>query len=141
MKKLLASLLLVLGASGSTFAADEARPEVSRYVKAYAGHEGVKVWTVRVGPQEKNEALFQVTGIDHPWDMRIQKVKTERGERGTRYVAHVEGKRFVVMSTDGNRGEFQLPGSHAAKGRVEYDHFLSQQGNAEHFLTDYLKQQ
>ena len=140
MKKSIASLLLVLCASLSTFAADEGRPEVSRYVKAYAGQEGIKVWTLRIGALEKNEALFQVSGVDHPWDMRIQKVKTEPLERGTRYVATVEGKRFVVLSTEGNRGELHLPGANSSKGRVEYDQGLSQEGNAEHFLTDYLKQ-
>lgn len=140
MKKLLVSLLLALGSSVPAFAADQARPEISRYVKAYAGQEGIKVWTLRIGPQDKNEALFQVTGIDHPWDMRIQKVKTEQGERGTKYVATVEGRRFVVMSMEGNRGELHLPGSNPSKGRVEYDPSLSQEGNAEYFLTDYLKQ-
>jgi hypothetical protein len=140
MKKLLVSLLVALGTSLSAVAADPARPEISRYVKAYAGQEGIKVWTLRIGPVEKNESLFQVTGIDHPWDMRIQKVKTEQGERGTKYVANVEGKRFVVMSLEGNRGELHLPGTNSAKGRVDYDAGLSQEGNAEHFLTDYLKQ-
>lgn len=140
MKKLIVSLALALGACVAAVAADESRPEISRYVKAYSGQEGIKVWTLRIGPIDKNEALFQVTGIDHPWDMRIQKVKTEQGDRGTRYVAHVDGKRFVVMSMEGNRGALHLPGSNPAKGRVDYDPSLSQEGNAEHFLTDYLKQ-
>ena len=144
MKKTFMSLLLVLGSSLSAASlpamAEEARPEISRYVKAYTGMEGIKVWTLRIGPLEKNESLFQVSGVDHPWDMRIQKVKTESSARGTTYVATVDGKRFVLMSLEGNRGELHLPGSHSAKGRIEYDHALSQEGNAEHFLTDYLKQ-
>jgi len=34
----------------------------------------------------------------------------------------------------------QFPGTNASKGRVDHDPSLSQEGNAELLLTDYLKQ-
>jgi len=72
--------------------------------------------------------------------MRIQRVKTESSARGTDYVATVNGKRFVVLALEGTRGELYLPGSNDRKARVSFDKSLSDEGNAEHFLTDYLQQ-
>jgi hypothetical protein len=139
MKKALLILLAALGMTLSSFAnAAEARPEIARYVKAYAGNEGVKVWTLRIGPVEKNEAIVQIAGIDHPWDMRIQKMQTEPSSRGTNYVATVDGKRFVVLVMNESSGELYLPSTNKTV-RIGYSKSLSEEGNAEHFLTDFLE--
>lgn len=139
MNKLLIILLFLgVGASGLTNA--ESRPEIARYIKAYTGQEGIKVWTLRIGAVDKNEALVQITGIDHAWDMRIQKLKVEPSQPGNNYVATVEGKRFVVLAMKDGSGQLYLPGKGDATTSLVYSETLTEQGNAEHFLTDYLQQ-
>lgn len=140
MKKLFCIFLLLIGVGASGLASAQPRPEIARYVKAYSGQEGIKVWTLRVGAVHKNEAIVQIGGIDHAWDMRIQKLRMEPSQRGTNYVATVEGKRFVVLTMEGGWGQLYLPGSGEEKTTLIYSKTLSEQGNAEHFLTDYLKQ-
>ena len=63
MKKLLGLLLSLLCC---TAFADETRPEVSRYTRAYSGDEGIQVFVTRIGPVEKGEVLIMVSGVDHP---------------------------------------------------------------------------
>ncbi len=140
MKKLFLILLTILGICLSSFAQAQARPEIAAYVKAYKGQESVKIWTLRIGPVAKNEAIVQITGIDHPWDMRIQKMHLEPSQQGTNYVATVDGKRFVVLTMRGSSGQLYLPGSNDPKASFSYSENLSKEGNAEFFLTDYLEQ-
>ncbi|MGP1684065.1 MAG: hypothetical protein ACTS8S_17230, partial [Giesbergeria sp.] len=111
MKKSFCIIFLLLGVGGLSLASAQSRPEIGRYVKGYSGQEGVKVWTLRIGAAEKKEAIVQITGIDHAWDMRIQKMKVEASQRGNTYVATVDGKRFVVLVMEGDAGELYLPGS------------------------------
>ena len=107
-------------------------------VVAYAGEEGVKVWTLRIGERSAKEALVQVEGIDHDWDMRNQKMHVEKTSKDTRYWTTVDGKKFVALIVQGTwGGELYLPGE-AQPRPVGYSEGLSQQGNAEAFLTDYL---
>ncbi|MBK5003402.1 hypothetical protein [Pseudomonas sp. S32] len=116
----------------------EERPEVAKHVVAYLGTEGAKVWTLRIGDRAANEALVQVEGIDHDWDMRIQKMHVEKTSKDTRYWTTVDGKKFVALIVQGTwGGELYLPGE-AQPRPVGYSEGLSQQGNAEAFLTDYL---
>ncbi|MCS3473154.1 hypothetical protein M2401_006923, partial [Pseudomonas sp. JUb42] len=58
--------------------ADDARPEVADKVMAYQGEQGMKVWTLRIGARAANEALVQVEGVDHDWNLRIRKMKVEK---------------------------------------------------------------
>ncbi len=130
---LVASLTLWLGQVHA-----EQRPEVADQVVAYMGAQGAKVWTLRIGERATNEALVQVEGVDHDWNMRIQKMQVEKTSRDTRYSTIVDGKKFVVLIVQGSwGGELYLPGE-AQPMQVGYSQELSQQGNAQAFLTDYL---
>ncbi|AHD13130.1 hypothetical protein C163_05090 [Pseudomonas sp. FGI182] len=119
----------------------EERPEVADQVIAYTGTQGAKVWTLRIGERAANEALVQIEGVDHDWNMRIQKMQVEKTSRDTRYSTTVDGKKYVVLIIQGNRGgELYLPGEAQAM-QVGYSEGLSHQGNAQAFLTDYLAAQ
>ncbi|MBA6118970.1 MULTISPECIES: hypothetical protein [Pseudomonas] len=119
----------------------QARPPVADNVVAYQGQQGIKVWTLRVGERSANEALVQIEGVDHDWNMRIQKMSVEKTSKDTRYFTTVDGQRFVVLIIQGNwGGELYLPGEAQAL-MVGYSEGLSNQGNAQAFLTDYLNAQ
>ena len=114
---------------------------VAEQVVAYMGTEGVKVWTLRIGERAANEALVQIEGVDHDWDMRIQKMQVEKTTKDTRYSTTVDGKKFVVLVVQsGWGGELYLPGEPQPM-QVGYSEGLSRQGNAQAFLTDYLAKQ
>ncbi len=131
---------LILSASFIAHAADSARPEVGKYVKAYQGQENVKVWTLRIGPLSTKEVLFQIGGVDHEWDMKIFKAKIESGSNNSeKYLLKVDGKDYAALVLNGSYGELYLPGS-SKSYRVSYSKNLSEESNAEHFLTDYLAQ-
>lgn len=135
----LAGLLMLGTGLSAPLRAEAPRPEIATSVKAYAGAEGLKVWTLRIGPRTANEALVQIGGIDHDWDMKIQKMQVERVNGSDRYWTSVAGKKFVVLVLREGRGEVYLPGEADAHW-VSYDADLSGSGNAQHFLTDYLEQ-
>lgn len=116
-----------------------ARPEVGKYVKAYVSPDGVKVWTLRYGPADQHQALVQIVGADHPLDSRIVLTRVEDSERDTRYAIEHGGKPYTLLILADGRGELHLPGAQRPE-RLRYDEMLSQQGNAEHFLTDYQAQ-
>lgn len=133
---LVASLTLWIGLVHA-----EERPPVADKVVAYQGEQGVKVWTLRIGERSANEALVQIEGIDHDWNMRIQKMQVEKSSKDTRYSTTVDGKKYVVLIVQGNwGGELYLPGE-AKELSVGYSEGLSDQGNAQAFLTDYLEAQ
>ena len=139
MKKLLVLLSLsILSIASASVANAQPRPEIAKYVKGYSGQEGIKVWMLRIGPTAQNEALVQIGGVDHDWDMGIQKMKLEPGQRGTKYVTTVDGKRFVALTLESSWGEVYLPGRNNSQA-VYYSKQLSEQSNAEFFLTDFLK--
>ncbi|WP_296258778.1 MULTISPECIES: hypothetical protein [unclassified Pseudomonas] len=119
--------------------ADEARPAVADKVMAYQSEQGIKVWTLRIGERSAHQALVQVEGIDHDWNMHIQKMNVEQNARDTRYSTEVDGKKFVVLILQNSWGELYLPGDNQERA-VVYSENLSSQGNAQAFLTDYLEQ-
>jgi len=136
MALLVASLTLWMGLAHA-----EERPAVADNVVAYQGTQGVKVWTLRIGDRSANEALVQIEGVDHDWNMRIQKMKVEKTSKDTRYSTTVDGQKFVVLIVQGTwGGELYLPGE-AQEMTVGYSEGLSNQGNAQAFLTDYLNAQ
>lgn len=135
---LLAVTLLIHSAVAGA-AEETKRPEVAKYVKAYSGQEGLKIWTTRVGPLENNEMLFQFSGIDHPWDMKIVKTKIETSHDRDKYVTEVNGAPYVIFIKEGGHGTLYLPNTNKNYSAY-YDEELSKSGNAEHFLTDYLNQ-
>lgn len=125
-------------ALGTGLAQADERPPVADKLAAYVGQQGVKVWTLRIGERSEHQALVQVEDVDHDWNLRIQKMAVEKTARDTRYTTTVDGQKFVVLVLQEGWGELYLPGE-AAPVRVRYDENLSSQGDAQAFLTDYLK--
>jgi hypothetical protein len=137
--KALACTLLLAACSPVGLTQAEERPPVADKAVAYRGDNGVKVWTLRIGERSANQALVQVEGIDHDWNMQIRKMNVEKSNRDTRYVTEVDGKRFVAFHVQDGYGEVYLPGEAQAL-RVFSDNSLAEHGNAQYFLTDYLNQ-
>lgn len=138
LKSLVCTLLLATGPFGA-HAVGEERPQVADKVVAYQGQEGVKVWTLRIGERSARQALVQVEGVDHDWDLNIRRMNVEKSDKDTRYITEVDGKRFVALIVQSGYGELYLPGE-AQPLRVYSDTALAEQGNAQYFLTDYLNQ-
>ncbi|MHA6575451.1 hypothetical protein [Pseudomonas yamanorum] len=115
------------------------RPSIDDKVQAYSSNDGTQVWTLRVGERSARQALVQVSGIDHDWDKRIQKMNVEKTSKDVRYATQVNGEPYVVLILNNGAGELYLPGE-LSPMRVSYDSKLSETGNAEYFLTDYLEQ-
>ncbi|MHA7849016.1 hypothetical protein [Serratia sp. D1N4] len=138
-KCILLTLLCVMSATG--FSAEPARPEVAERVKAWEGSQGIQVWTLRYGQRSEQKALVQVTNADHEWDKKIQLMDVEsKGDR-TDYSVSVNGKKFVALViSNGNSGELYLPGENAIHP-ISYSKSLSDEGDAQYFLTDFLKQE
>jgi len=128
--------VMILALLGMQAQADE-RPAVADKVVAYAAEQGIKVWTLRIGERSEHKALVQIEGVDHDWDMRIQKMDVAKTSKDTCYSTEVDGQKFVTLLVQGNWGELYLPGE-AQPLHVRYDQYLSEQGNAQAFLTDYL---
>lgn len=108
-----------------------------------AGTRSHSARVLRVGPLANKEALVQINGIDHPWDGQIHRLKIEPMQNGMKYVSVSGGKRFDVLQRSESAGapafELAVPG---LPGRTElvYDRELSAEGNAQHFLSQYLEQ-
>ncbi len=121
--------------------ADATRPEIAKYVKGYEGQEGVQVWTLRIGPKEANESLVQIANVDNALDKKIIRCKMEPASGGaTSYKTEIDGKSWELLRVKDGSGELYLPGESSSTW-VAYSQSLSQEGNAEHFLTDYLEQE
>ncbi len=135
MHRYLAPVMFALCLNSAASAAP--RPEVSPYLRAYSGGDGVVVWVVRVGPRQANEALIQVVGIDHELDRRIRRVRVEPTTAGERYVTIDSGLKVLVMGQSGMEFIGPVPGGAI---KVAYDRARTEQGDAEHFLTQYLEQ-
>lgn len=132
--------LFICGASMEQIYANE-RPDVANHVIAYDGAQGIKVWTLRIGDRSANEALVQIEDIDHEWNLKIQKMQVEKTSRDTRYYIDINGNKFVVLIIkDKCCGDLYLPGE-SQSVYISYSKELSNEGNAQAFLTDYLKTQ
>lgn len=127
-----------------TIAAEETpRPAIANQIEAYSGAQGVKVWTLRVGERSANQALVQVTGVDHDWDKHIYKMDVEKTFKDVRYSTQVNGKPFIALIVSEGYGEkyaeLYLPGENKSI-KITSNSGLAEQGNPEHFLTEYLQQ-
>ncbi|WP_390216420.1 hypothetical protein [Brenneria goodwinii] len=131
------SLAQMAGISGAY--AETPRPPIANIVKAYQGTEGAQVWTLRIGEPAESQALVQITGIDHDWNGKIQEMNVEKLSNSTRYWLNVNNNKFVVLILNQGYGELYLPGE-AQPVHIGYSKDLSDQGNAQAFLTDYLQQ-
>ncbi|MDN0109090.1 hypothetical protein [Yersinia mollaretii] len=134
-------LILLCAISATSFSAEPTRPEVANSVKAWEGNEGIQVWTLRYGPRSDNQSLVQITNADHDWDKKIQIMDVENKEGRSDYSITVNGKKFVVLVINNNNsGQLNLPGENG-NHPIFYSSSLSEEGNAQYFLTDLLKQE
>jgi len=139
-RKVVALIILLFTCMTSAVYAEQ-RPEVADNVIAYKGQQGVIVWTLRVGERSANEALVQVEGIDHDWNMKIQKMQVEKTSRDTRYSVNLNGNKFTALIIKNKCcGDLYLPGEEQPTS-VIYSEEVSHAGNAQAFLTDYLQSQ
>ncbi|WP_028454417.1 hypothetical protein [Chitinilyticum litopenaei] len=118
--------------------------ELGRYVKAYSGEEGVKVWLLRYGPESANEALVQVGRVDHPWDLRILKAKlVQRTADEQRYVVQHKGADYTMLIVRGSAAELWLPSQTAfpaSPRSLRFDEALANQGNPQRFADEFQQQ-
>lgn len=139
LKKIIISLFLFLTPL-TGFAADTARPEVADHVKAWESTDGIQVWTLRYGKLSEHKALVQITNVDHEWNKKIQVMNVEKKNGRTDYILPLEGKPYTVLTLDKyNYGELYLP-DESSSFPVRYSEYLSSEGDAQNFLSDYLKQ-
>lgn len=137
-KKLMALIVILFTfIIGSAHA--EQRPDVADNVIAYKGQQGVIVWTLRIGDRNANEALVQLEGIDHDWNLKIQKMQVEKTSKDTRYSININGNKFVALIIENKCcGNLYIPGEPQPIS-VNYSEGISHEGNAQAFLTDYLQ--
>lgn len=139
LKKMVISTFLFF-VSLTGFSAETTRPEVAENVKAWESNDGIQVWTLRYGKLSEHKALVQITNVDHEWNKKIQVMNVEKKNGRTDYSITLEGKPFTVLILDKyNYGELYLP-DEDSNHPVRYSEYLSAEGDAQNFLSDYLKQ-
>lgn len=119
--------------------ADAKRPEVGKYGKVFKGSEGARVEMVRVGPADAGEVLLKITGVDHPWDGQVMKLKAKPAGNGMDYA---KGDRNILVERTswGTMKSYELYLEGAGKHDLTYDEALSKESLPEHLLTEYLEQ-
>jgi hypothetical protein len=123
----------------SSVQAEEKRPEMSRYTAAYSGGEGYRVWIARIGPRESQEALVQITGIDHKLDGQVLRAKIIQSGTALKYSTTINGQRYDLLSIDGKNVELSLTGA-PWSSTLCYDKSLVDERPPEHMLTTYLEE-
>jgi hypothetical protein len=123
------------------------RPEVGKYCKVYVDNENLQITMVRVGDRENNEILFEVIGIDHPFDKKIFKAKVTEVDDRTNITIKYEGKDWIIASKkSGDIGYdnyvVYLPnkGKKYSEFIITYSKELSNNCKPEYLLTAYLEQ-
>jgi hypothetical protein len=130
-----------------TQAQEGRRPEVGKYCKVYVDNENLQITTVRVGDPESNEILFEVFGIDHPFDKKIFKAKVTEVDNRTNIIIKYEGKDWTIATKkSGDIGNenytVYLPnkGKKYSEFTIVFSKELSNQCKPEYLLTAYLEQ-
>jgi hypothetical protein len=119
------------------------RPEVGNYCKVYINNENLQITTTRVGKSENNEILFEVFGIDHPFDKKIFKAKVLEYNNNMDITIQYEGKDWVIATKRGDDNFMvYLPnkGKKSSEFNIAYSKDLSNQCKPEFLLTAYLEQ-
>lgn len=146
MKSLLTFLVAALfsAAIGPAMAAEDARPEVGKYGKAFKGTEGVVAEMARIGPSSANEFLLKISRIDHDWDGKVLKVKGTPAGNGMDYsIGQGDDLRNVLSerTSYGSYKTYQLFLGGGTQIDLGYDESLSKEVLPEHLLTEYLEEQ
>lgn len=138
MRKILLCLLLWIGLfSGAS--AEQPRPEMARYTKAYSGGDGYQVLIARFGPKVNNEALIQIVGIDHALDGKVIRAKVASAGGGLKYTAIIDGKPLDVLYVQGESAELRLTGQ-PWTSTLSFDRELVSSQPPQHLLTAFLEQ-
>ncbi len=126
----------VSGQNGKT------RPEVGNYCKVYVDNENLQITTTRIGKEENNEILFEVIGIDHPFDKKIFKAKVTEYNNSKDFTIQYEGKDWVIATKREDNVRVYLPnkGKKSSEFSIFYSKDLSNQCKPEFLLTAYLEQ-
>ena len=97
----------------SNLHAEERRPEMARYTMAYSGGEGYRVWIARLGSKENQEALVQISGIDHKLDGRVMRAKMvpNVGGGSVDYTTTVDGQSYKRLSVEGTKAVLRVTGA------------------------------
>jgi hypothetical protein len=138
MRKLLLLSVLVVGLVANLHA-EERRPEMARYTMAYSGGEGYRVWIARFGSKENQEALVQISGIDHKLDGRVirAKVVPSVGGGSVKYTTTLDGQSYELLSVEGTKAVLRVTGAPWSSD-LYYDKSLVDDRPPQHLLTDYV---
>jgi hypothetical protein len=148
MKKILfLSSLFLLSTILTTQAQKGPRPQVGKYCKVYVDKENLQITTVRLGDEENDEILFEVFGIDHPFDKKIFKAKVTEVDKRTNITIKYEGRDWIIASKrGGDMGDdnyvVYLPnkGKKNSEFSIVFSKELSNNCKPEYLLTAYLEQ-
>jgi hypothetical protein len=151
MKKIIFFSLIFLAFFTSAIQAQQIktsdRPEVGKYCKVYVDNENLQISMVRIGDRQNDEILFEVFGIDHPFDKKIFKAKVTEVDDRTNITIKYEGKDWIIASKKGDGYSNQnfmvyLPnkGKKNSEISITYSKELSNNCKPEYLLTAYLEQ-
>lgn len=108
-------------------------------IKAYSGAGGVKVWMEQIGPRKANMFLVRIGGVEHAWNMRIQRMDGLSLLDESLFKLHTQSQEHIALVLHGDCGEVMLPGEGAGR-KVCYDQALSATQDARQFVTAYVNQ-
>jgi len=132
-------LLLAAAFSLTAHAVQIPAPPVSE-VKAYSSADGVKVWLEQIGPRKANMFLMRIGGVEHAWNMRIQRMDGLSLLDESLFKLHAKGAvQHIALVLHGDCGEVMLPGETQGR-KVCYDQGLSATQDAKQFVTAYVNQ-
>lgn len=138
MRKMFLCLLLSAGLF-SAASAEQPRPEMARYAKAYSGGDGYQVSLARFGPKVNSEVLLRIVGIDHALDGKVIRAKATPVGGGLKYTATIDGKPVDVLVVQGDSAELRLTGQ-PWTSMLRYDRELVSSQPPQHLLTAFLEQ-
>lgn len=138
MRKLL-PLFVLAAALTSNSHAEERPPEMAPYTMAYSGGEGYRVWVARFGSKENQEALVQISGIDHKLDGRVLRAKAVHSVNGgsVKYTTTFDGQSYELLFVEGPKAVLRVTGA-PWTSELRYDKLLADGRPPQHLLTDYL---
>ncbi|MBB4866547.1 hypothetical protein HNP46_005452 [Pseudomonas nitritireducens] len=140
MKFIIKSLPLLLAAVFSlTGQATQMPVQPMPEVKAYSGADGVKVWLEQIGPRKANMFLVRIGGVDHDWNMRIQRMDGLSLLDESLFKLHAQREEHIALVLHGDCGEVMLPGEKDGR-KVCFDQELSANQDARQFVTAYVNQ-
>jgi hypothetical protein len=131
--------LLLAGLLSFSVQAVQMPAQPSPELKAYSNADGVKVWLEQVGPRKANMYLVRIGGVDHAWNMRIQRMDGLSLLDESMYKLHSQEVEHIALVLHGDCGEVMLPGETAGR-KVCYDQGLSSAQDASQFVSAYVNQ-